>query len=195
MSFRLGVGVLSLIAGLIVAGFALNNAYKADAATAGEILCGHEVMDDVDQVCVTRRPGQALPPPGLPAGATYDEMRKSEEDTAVSKAWIFGVEILGVFGVFLVVCGLVFVSASVWRPRGPSLPVLFGGVLVLSTGYALALWPAQDDARSASPAPPGIFGFVGFSYLPMIVVLAAAIFTLMADKWKDELDPVEPEDY
>ncbi|TDC43136.1 hypothetical protein E1281_35425 [Actinomadura sp. KC345] len=194
MRFRLGVGILSLIAGLIAAGFALSNAYEADSAEPGTVTCGHEVMDDADQRCVETRPGQAPPPPGYPAGGrSYEEMKDAEERTAVSKAWIFGVEVLGLLGVFLSVCGLVFVAGAIRPPDGPNLPALLGVVVALSAAYALALWPAQDDARAVSPVSPGILGFLGFSYFPLVVVAAAAAFTLMADRWMSELFPPEPE--
>ncbi|MEO3826821.1 hypothetical protein [Actinomadura sp. B10D3] len=180
--FQLALGICLLVASVVAAVFSLNNAYTADSAVdTSEPTCGHEVQAP-GQECVTSYGGR----PATGGGVTYEEAKKSKEDTAISGAWLFGVELLGTISIALFAGATVCMASAIWS-RGLRLPLLLAGVLIPAVAYGFAFWPAQQRVQEVSPVSPGALGFLHFPYLPIVFAVAAAFITVQAWRLTDEV--------
>ncbi|WP_149263017.1 hypothetical protein [Actinomadura sp. K4S16] len=173
--FQLALGSCLLAVSVVAAVFSLSNAYTADnAVDTSEPKCGQAVQAP-GQECVTSYGGG----PANGGGISYEEAKKTQEDTAISRAWLFGVELLGTVGIALFAGGVVCMADAIWS-RGLRLPMLLGGVLIPAAAYGAAFWPAQERVLAVSPVAPGALGFLGFPYFPIVVIAGAALATVQA---------------
>ncbi|TMR32940.1 hypothetical protein [Actinomadura geliboluensis] len=179
----MSVGTCLLLLGVVAAVFSLQNAYTADKAVdAGEPRCGEEVQIPGTE-CVTSYGGG----PAMGGGVSYEEAKESKEDTAVSKAWVFRVELLGTVGIALYAAAVVCLSGAL-RARRFQLPMVLAVVLIPAVAYGLAFGPAQERVQEVSPVSPGVLSFLDFPYFPIVIISVAALTTGWVWFYRDAWD-------
>lgn len=177
--FWLGLGICLLVVSVVAAVFSLHNAYTADSAVdTREPRCGQHVhLPGHD--CVTSYGESAS------GRVSYEEAKKTREDTAISKAWLFGVELLGTIGIALYAGAIVCIAGAIW-PRRARFPMLLAGVLIPAAAFGLAFWPAQEHVQAVSPVPPGALSFLNFPYFPIVIISVAALAAVKTRGWMQE---------
>jgi hypothetical protein len=123
--------------------------------------------------------------PAIGGGVTYEDAKKTQEDTAISKAWLFGVELPGTISIALFAGAIVCIAGAIWSRR-LSRPMLLAGVLIPAAAYGLAFWPAQQHVQEISPVPPGALSFLHFPYFPIVIISVAALAAVMTQVWMQD---------
>ncbi|MER5872333.1 hypothetical protein [Streptomyces sp. NPDC002044] len=168
------LGVMLLVAGWLVIGWALTAAHEAASATyAGRPVCDGKAM----------RPGDAClggGPNSGPNSGTYEEIVRYRTAHAKANAWNT-VETAGFVGAGLVYAGAV-TARTTGRLREPlRTGLVLGAGTVPMLAVAAALWPLQARVEAASPVPVGLLGVPAAAVTAALVVCATSAY--LATVW------------